>query len=83
MKDRRHVLALSVVLLGFAHLGANCVDGVTPDCNDPNVQCGSVSFGGEAGADVIDSSSTLPDSSKPQDAGTDADARDAADADGG
>ena len=82
MKDRRHLLALVVVLLGFTQIGASCVDGVTPDCNDPNVQCGAVSFG-EAGPDVTDSSTTLPDAPGPQDAGNDADAGDAADADGG
>ncbi len=83
MKDRRRVLALAVVVLGFAHIGANCVDGVTPDCSDPNIECGPGPVI-EAGPDVTDSSAIVPDApAPPVDAGSDADAGDAADADGG
>jgi hypothetical protein len=76
-------LALSIVFLGLAHLGADCVDGATPDCSDPKIQCG-VGPITEAGPDTGDSSVTLKDAT-PADAGTDADAdaADAADADGG
>lgn len=34
------VCALAFVLLPTAAIVAACVDGVTPDCSDPKVQCG-------------------------------------------
>jgi len=78
--------AILIVPLAFAQLGANCVDGYTPDCSDPNIQCGPGSF--DATVDVPDTSTTIPDGATDvrTDADVDADAGDAArdsDADGG
>lgn len=80
-----HVLsprALSVVVaatLAQATLGATCVDGATPDCDDPMVQCGpSLDAAPDVQPDVV----LLPDATPERDAGRDADPGDAeADAD--
>lgn len=78
---RRHGAALLVVGLSFAQLGANCVDGFTPDCSDPNVKCGPGPI--ITPGDASDSSIVIPDGgpdAQPTDTGTDAgDASDAAD----
>ena len=85
MNGKRHLLALTVVFLAFAELGATCVDGVTPDCSDPKIVCGPGPLDATPPFDGSDSSSMLPDSTTQADTGSDAggDARDAADADGG
>ena len=53
-------------LLGGLQLGANCVDGVTPDCADAAAQCGAiVSEGG--GAPVVDAGGEIKDNAAADD----------------
>lgn len=40
MRGMRGVFGLAFVLLPTAAIAVACVDGVTPDCSDPKVQCG-------------------------------------------
>lgn len=62
---RRAPLAfVAVPLVTMGLLGEACVEGKTPDCSDPNVQCGpdldgspGADAGGDALADVFDAES--------------------------
>lgn len=80
LRRARPLVPLAVVLLlAQALLGADCVDGVTPDCSgDAAAQCGPIEGGG------TDSSVPLPesgaDTSPPVDSGTDASTADVVDA---
>jgi hypothetical protein len=81
LRRARPLVPLAVVLLlAQALLGADCVDGVTPDCSgDAAAQCGPTAAGGGT-----DSSVPLPesgaDTSAPVDSGTDASTADVVDA---
>ena len=66
------------IVLAALVLGANCVDGVTPDCSSDASQCGpSAVLAGEAGSDAADAGDA--DASRASDATRDA----IADADAG
>lgn len=60
-----------VVAIGLSHLllGADCVDGVTPDCGDAAAQCGP-SLDASAAKDT---GAPVPDASEPADAASDVD----------
>jgi hypothetical protein len=63
---------VTALLLSQALLGADCVDGTTPDCSDAASRCGP----DLDGADAADASVVVPDS-----ASADAAVADAADGD--
>ena len=75
LRRARPLVPLAVVLLlAQALLGADCVDGVTPDCSgDAAAQCGSSTEAGGADSSVPLPESG-PDTSPPVDAAPDADA---------
>jgi hypothetical protein len=77
----------AVLLLAQGLLGATCVDGKTPDCSDPNVQCGpdldgsSADVAADAPADsdaalTVDASTSEASSDAEADADAPADAPD-------
>lgn len=82
VRPRPAVAFASVLLLAQGLLGASCVDGKTPDCSDPSVQCGPPIDGssGDGATDAppeAEASTTVDASSWDADADAPADAPDA------
>jgi hypothetical protein len=73
---------VAFALLAAAQLGANCVDGVTPDCSDPAVCApsqGDLGEGGPLPEASTDAKTGGPDAARSSDAADASDARDARD----
>lgn len=75
-------VAVAVALLAQLCLAGDCVDGVTPDCSDRNVQCGPNVDGSAAASDSAANDAAPATDTGAADVATGGDASgDAADAD--